>query len=98
MARLFALPLYLIACLVTASILQGVFVEPAPISSSSLIYDIEWEAWKYYHGRWYISQAEELERYLIWADNKRYIKDHNQNADKHSYTLKMNSMGDKVTN
>lgn len=56
----------------------------------------EWELWKTQHGKSYVHRVEELERHLIWASNRKYIEEHNANADLLGYTLAMNHFGDLV--
>ena len=57
----------------------------------------EWEKWKNQYGKSYGHSVEELERHLIWASNKKYIEEHNTNADVFGYTLAMNHFGDLVS-
>ena len=56
----------------------------------------EWQLWKSQHGKSYAHRAEELERHLIWASNRKYIEEHNTNAI-FGYTLAMNHFGDLVS-
>ena len=56
----------------------------------------EWEMWKEQHGKGYQSEREELERHLVWLSNKKYIDQHNVNADFFGFTLAMNHFGDLV--
>ena len=56
----------------------------------------EWELWKTQHGKSYAHKVEELERHLIWVSNRKYIEEHNVNADLLGYTLAMNHFGDLV--
>lgn len=56
----------------------------------------EWDAWKSQHGKSYTHRVEEMERHLIWASNRKYIEEHNANADVFGYTLAMNHFGDLV--
>lgn len=56
----------------------------------------EWEQWKSQHGKSYGHQTEELERHVTWASNRKYIQEHNANADIFGYTLAMNHFGDLV--
>ena len=60
-------------------------------------YQFQWGAWKEARGRSYSSVEEEKERYSVWLDNMRYIEQHNREADKHGFSLKMNSFGDTVS-
>ena len=57
----------------------------------------EWSAWKVVHGKEYGSLKEETERSYVWLDNKRFIDEHNCEADIHGYTLRMNHFGDMVS-
>ncbi|XP_077488510.1 cathepsin L-like peptidase [Amblyomma americanum] len=56
----------------------------------------EWKAFKAKYGRKYKSTAEEDERYKIFADNSKYIADHNKKFANglSSYELAMNEFGD----
>ena len=60
------------------------------------LYAEQWKAWKMDHRKGYTSSKEEALRYSIWLDNAAYIEEHNQNADQHGFSLKMNSFGDLV--
>jgi cathepsin L len=40
---------------------------------------------------------EELQHHAVWQANKKFIDEHNQNADKFGYTLAMNEYGDMVS-
>lgn len=39
---------------------------------------------------------EELEKHIVWLSNKKYIEEHNANADKFGFKLAMNQFGDVV--
>jgi cathepsin L len=56
----------------------------------------EWELWKTQHRKSYAHRVEELDRHLVWASNRKYIEEHNANADLLGYTLAMNHFGDLV--
>ena len=60
------------------------------------LYAEQWKAWKMDYGKGYTSSKEEALRYYTWLDNMAYINEHNQNAEQHGFTLKMNSFGDLV--
>ena len=45
----------------------------------------------------YGTVQEELQRHAVWQANKKFIDEHNQNADKFGYTLAMNDFGDMVS-
>ena len=72
------------------------FVPVNAAMSAPFAYEEDWKAWRLAHGRWYDSEAQEMERYLIWLDNMRYIEEHNQNATQFGFTLRMNAFGDVV--
>ena len=57
----------------------------------------EWNLWKDEHGKSYGSELEEVERHIVWLSNKKYIEQHNANADIFGFTLAMNHFGDMVT-
>ena len=69
------------------------------ISTATPTYQLshEWHAWKSKHRKSYISNAEELERHLIWLSNKKYIEGHNANNNVFGYSLSMNQFGDMVS-
>lgn len=60
-------------------------------------YAEQWRAWKSSEGKSYETVNEEARRYSIWSDNMKYIEQHNTEADKHGFSLKMNSLGDLVS-
>lgn len=68
------------------------------LASSSLDFAEEWHMWKVRHGKWYLSEREELERHSVWLANREYITNHNMKADQHGYTLALNHFGDLVCN
>ena len=63
-------------------------------SCSSLVE--EWETWKLAYNKKYLSPDEEVKRYNVWIENKKYIEIHNKKKDKIGYTLEMNKFGDIV--
>lgn len=71
------------------------FVEAERMGFNSELLE-EWELWQTQHGKSYTHRVEELERHLIWASNRKYIEEHNANADLLGYTLAMNHFGDLV--
>lgn len=71
--------------------------EPFGEEVESLYHAEQWKSWKVQYGRSYKSEEEEQRRYGIWLDNFNYIENHNRNASQHGYTLKMNSLGDMVS-
>ena len=56
----------------------------------------EWDNFKRFHKKSYLSSVEELKRYNIWKSNLDYINAHNQQANNgvHTFWLKMNQFGD----
>ncbi|XP_077489821.1 cathepsin L-like peptidase [Amblyomma americanum] len=56
----------------------------------------EWEAFKAKHGRNYLEGPEDEFRFKIFAENKRYIEEHNEkfHRGQKSYRLTMNHFGD----
>ena len=70
-------------------------VESVPTSG---VYAEQWRGWKSSAGKSYLSTEEEALRYTVWKDNLDFIDGHNTEADKHGFTLKMNSFGDMVGN
>ena len=68
-------------------------IEDVPTSG---VFAEQWRTWKSSSGKSYLSKEEEALRYSIWKDNVNYIDQHNAEADKHGFTLKMNSFGDMV--
>ena len=57
----------------------------------------EWNLWKTQHGKSYSEEREELERHIVWLSNRKYIEQHNANADIFGFTLRMNQFGDLVS-
>lgn len=45
----------------------------------------------------YKSEVEEIHRHNIWQANRKYVDEHNANADSFGYTLAMNAFGDLVS-
>ena len=67
------------------------------VHSAPRAYEIQWSLWKEARGKRYSSAEEEVNRYSVWLNNARYIEQHNENAEQHGYSLKMNSFGDLVS-
>ena len=57
---------------------------------------MEWESWKTEHSRRYSDKGEDQQKYFIWKENMDYIENHNKDAEKHGFVLKMNKFGDMV--
>jgi cathepsin L len=66
------------------------------IGSCSSLVD-EWETWKLAYNKKYVSPDEEVKRYNVWIENKKFIELHNKKKDKIGYTLEMNKFGDITT-
>lgn len=56
----------------------------------------EWKLWKSVHSKTYGSSLEELEKHIVWLSNKAYVDQHNINANKYSYKVKLNHFADLV--
>lgn len=67
------------------------------VQSAPQVHEVQWSLWKEARGKRYSSVEEEMQRYSVWLDNTRYIEQHNENAEQHGYSLKMNSFGDLVS-
>lgn len=74
------------------------FVVLAALLSVSLAFQFtqEWELWKKQYSKAYETDEEELGRHITWESNKLLVDNHNANADKLGYTLKMNQFADMV--
>ena len=83
-------------CFLFTALQTGVAKSVPQLTKHAMVSDERWIPWKVSHGKEYVSEEEELVRYLVWVDNMRYIEIHNQNADKHGYTLEINHFGDMV--
>lgn len=57
----------------------------------------EWHMWKAEHGKLYQSLEEEMWRHTVWLNNMKIIQRHNAESVTHGYTLKMNHLGDLVS-
>lgn len=57
----------------------------------------EWHAWKYEHGKSYGTFDEEMWRHAVWQTNMKLINKHNEEEESHGFTLKMNHLGDLVS-
>ena len=57
----------------------------------------EWLIWKARHQRRYSSMEDETKRYKIWLHNKKFIDEHNSQADAMGYHVAMNHFSDLVS-
>ena len=75
-----------------------VFLSLVSLAACAAKYEFleEWNLWKDEHGKSYGSEKEELGRHIVWLSNKKYIEQHNANADMFGFTLAMNHLGDLV--
>ena len=64
------------------------------VYASAFDYTTEWEEWKRQYGRQYDTDKEELHRHTVWESNKKYVENHNANANKWGYTLETNEFAD----
>ena len=83
-------------CFLFTALQTGVAKSAPQLTKHAMVSDEGWLWWKVSYGKEYASEEEELVRYRVWVDNMRYIEIHNQNADKHGYTLEINHFGDMV--
>ncbi|XP_020631216.1 cathepsin L1-like isoform X1 [Orbicella faveolata] len=58
--------------------------------------ELQWKAWKSFHGKSYLTKSEETMRKAIWRDNLKTINEHNSQG--RSYRLAMNHFGDLTQN
>ena len=82
-------------------ILQVALVLASPLTLGSQVgpgveLSEEWHLWKTEHSKNYEDEREELQKHAIWVSNMEYIEHHNEHADKHGFTLRMNQFGDLV--
>lgn len=59
-----------------------------------MLYKEEWNSWKEEHNMKYPTWNEEIKRYSIWEENKKFIEEHN--SKNLSFVLRMNQFGDLV--
>ena len=81
-------------------ILQLALVLASPLTLGSrarVEFSKEWHLWKTEHGKTYEDEREELQRHAVWVSNMEHIEHHNEHADKHGFTLRMNHFGDLVS-
>lgn len=57
----------------------------------------EWNSWKSYHGKSYLSVKDEVEKHIVWLSNKEYVDQHNANAHIFGFNLDLNHLGDMVS-
>ena len=57
----------------------------------------EWHMWKAEHGKMYQNLEEEIWRHTVWQNNMKMIHRHNAESMTRGYTLKMNHLGDLVS-
>jgi len=62
------------------------------VCSAKVIQQQDWHLWKSEHGKTYPHLGAERVRFEIWQDNMNRIEEHNNGN--HSYTQKMNHLGD----
>nr|CAH04635.1 silicatein beta [Suberites domuncula]CAH05007.1 silicatein-B protein SILICAbge_SUBDO [Suberites domuncula]CAI46304.1 silicatein beta [Suberites domuncula] len=62
-----------------------------------LEFEEDWKQWTTDHHKVFSDVRERVDKYAVWRANKEYIDQHNQNAQRLGYTLKMNKFGDLTT-
>ena len=67
------------------------------IASAHFEYTQEFQEWKVKYSRKYGTKDEELQRQIIWESNKKFVENHNANADKFGFTVAMNEFADLVS-
>ena len=63
---------------------------------AAIEHDAEWKLWKHRHRKQYSSYENEWLSRAVWLKNKKYIEDHNAQANQSGYSLEINSFGDMV--
>lgn len=83
----------------SALILTALFLVTA-VSTSPVALDaslkLEWDSWKNTHGKTYSHKREDMERSMVWLNNRMLIETHNTMAEGSSYSVAMNEFGDMV--
>ena len=60
-------------------------------------YTQEFQEWKVKYNKVYETKDLELRRQIIWESNKKFVENHNANADKFGFTVAMNKFADLVS-
>ena len=73
------------------------WVSSSACSEAKFEFHEKWQSWKFTHGKSYLSEKEEIEKHIVWLSSKKYIEEHNVNADEFGFKLAMNQFGDMVS-
>ena len=57
----------------------------------------EFQEWKVKYNKVYETKEIEFARQVIWESNKKFVENHNANADKNGFTVAMNEFADLVS-
>ena len=57
----------------------------------------EFQEWKVKYNKVYETKEIEFARQVIWESNKKFVENHNANADKDGFTVSMNEFADLVS-
>ena len=57
----------------------------------------EFQGWKIKYNKVYETKEIEFARQVIWESNKKFVENHNANADKNGFTVAMNEFADLVS-
>ena len=68
------------------------------LAAAKFQYTQEFHEWKVKHSKVYETEEVELARQIIWESNKKFVENHNANADKFGFTVAMNEFADLVSN
>ena len=67
------------------------------LAAAKFEYAQEFQEWKVKYNKVYETKDLELKRQIIWESNKKFVENHNANADKFGFTVAMNKFADLVS-
>ena len=67
------------------------------LAAAKFEYTQEFQEWKVKYNKVYETTDAELARQIIWESNKKFVENHNANADKFGFTVAMNEFADLVS-
>ena len=67
------------------------------LAAAKFEYTQEFHEWKVKYNKVYETTDAELARQIIWESNKKFVENHNANADKFGFTVAMNEFADLVS-
>ena len=67
------------------------------LAAAEFEYTQEFQDWKVKYNKVYETKDLELRRQIIWESNKKFVENHNANADKFGFTVAMNEFADLVS-